>query len=415
MALRRLIGVVNMGAILNIRKAMASYRLGEQLSHSLERLLMENIARIHSKTRISGKSVAIATQVRRCTTICASLAELREGGYALTSPHSMKQKHIKYLVDRWVAHGQKAGTVENKLTHLRTLCEWIGKDNLVCTLGDYVDRDALGLKRSYVATVDKSWDGKGVAATDLIEAISREEPLVGVQLKLQAAFGLRVRESHEFKVYRAIKDLDTLRITDGTKGGRPREVPILMRMAVLEEAAQLCNPYTGSLMPVSMTARQWNRYYYLVMERFGITEAGRGVTSHGLRHQYLQEYFKRLTGEDAPIKGGAKPQEDLLRQALQGVVDVAGHSRRSKSGAYLSTHAAMKREYRRRVTPVEAESAIAEAEGNISRAADSLGVSRQALYRALSKIPPRSGLRAQSSTVTNANRGTFSRKNGASG
>ena len=185
-------------------------------------------------------------------------------------------------------------------------------------------------------------------------------------------------------MHRAIKDAETLHITDGTKGGRPREVPTLMRYAVLLEAARLCNPHTGSLIPVEMTVRQWNRHYYLVMERFGVTQSGRGVTSHGLRHQFLQEYYKQLSGEDAPIKGGGRPDEATYRNALQQVVEAAGHSRASKSGAYLSTHAAMSRTSRIRVTADQASAALELAGGNKSHAASSLGISRQALYRALS-------------------------------
>jgi integrase len=256
---------------------------------------------------------------------------------------------------------------------------------LVQTLGAYVDREAHGLKRSYVTEEDKSWEAHGVNATALIEEISQIEPHVAAQLKLQAAFGLRVRESFEFRVHRAIKDLHTLHISDGTKGGRPREVPILLQLSVLEEAAQLSNPITGSMVPMSKTMKQWRDHYYHVMDRFGITREGRSITSHGLRHGFLQEYYKRLTGVGAAVKGGEKPDAAVYQEAIQRVVEAAGHSRPSKSGAYLSTHAAMARKEQKKVSPEQAATAVAEAGGNKAHAAKALGVSRPALYRALAK------------------------------
>ncbi|CAM2158493.1 Fis family transcriptional regulator (plasmid) [Pararobbsia alpina] len=329
--------------------------------------------------------MSIKTQERRCSSICASFVELREDGFAVTSAQAIKQKHIRHLVSRWIAEGQSAGTIENKLTHMRTLCEWMRKDGVVLALDQYVDKDAHGLRRAYVARVDKSWDGNGVSAKDVISRISQVHPHVGVQLKLQAAFGLRVEESFMFKVHRAIKDLETLRITDGTKGGRPRDVPILLRLSVLEEAAQLANAFTGTTMPPDKTLAQWRNHYNDVMKKFGVTKRGIGVTSHGLRHQFLQEYYKQLSGEDAPIKGGDRPDEETYRSTLQQVVEAAGHSRASKSGAYLSTHAAMAAQQRIRVSPAAAQSVLDEEGGNVSRAAKKLGISRQALYRALAK------------------------------
>ncbi|MDR6207945.1 hypothetical protein QF025_006665 [Paraburkholderia graminis] len=79
-------------------------------------------------------------------------------------PWSLKHKHVAFLVSSWVAAGQTGGTIENKLTYLRALAQWMGKTNLVGSLDDYADREALRLKRSYVATEDKSWIAHGVDA-----------------------------------------------------------------------------------------------------------------------------------------------------------------------------------------------------------------------------------------------------------
>jgi integrase len=161
------------------------------------------------------------------------------------------------------------------------------KPNLVGTLADYADREPLRLVRSYVALEDKSWDGNGIDAVAKIEEIAITEPYVAIQLKPQAAFGLRVEESFLLRPAEAVRDDGLLSATRGTKGGRDRVVPIGFKLAVLKEAAQYANPYTGSMIPYGVTKLQWKNRYYNVLAKHGVTNSGIGVTSHGLRHQFL--------------------------------------------------------------------------------------------------------------------------------
>jgi integrase len=176
-----------------------------------------------------------------------------------------------------------------------------------------------------------------------------------------------------------------LRITRGTKGGRERDVPLDAKLAILEEAARLSNGFTGSTIPESYTLVQWVDRYKTVMKKHGVTKKGLGVTGHGLRHQYLQELYERVAGVAAPIKGsGTRPDASLHEEAMKRVVEAAGHSRVTKANAYLSTFALQEGMARRRPTDDEIRQALADAGGNKSHAANALGISRQALYRALS-------------------------------
>lgn len=75
---------------------------------------------------------------------------------------------------------------------------------------------------------------------------------------------------------------------------------------LLAEAAELAactNPERGSLIPATYTQVQWRRRFYTVLEKHAVTKRGDGVTAHGLRHQFLQQMYQRLTGEQAAIKG----------------------------------------------------------------------------------------------------------------
>ncbi|SFK03629.1 integrase domain-containing protein [Paraburkholderia megapolitana] len=376
-----------MAMVLNVRELVRGYGLPPALTDALLRIFDRHVQEIHSRTRLSVKSLSALTQERRTGALCKAFVELRRGGFEIQSPWSLKEKHVRWLVQHWVSLGQGGGTIENKLTYLRALASWIGKKDLVGTLADYVDRKEKGLVRSYVAIEDKSWIGHGITAAQKIEEIGQTCPYVAVQLKLQAAFGLRVLESFMLRPLEAARNPQTLGIDRGTKGGRPREVPIQERINVLEEAARLSNGVTGSTVPADRTLKQWRDWYYYVLEKHGVTKSGLGFTSHGLRHQWAHELYETVTGTPAPIKrSDLVPDAALHEEAQRRVAEAMGHSRITKANAYLST---LKIQQRLTRPPApsrdDVTQALDRASGNKTHAAAALGISRPALYRILAR------------------------------
>ena len=282
-----------MSAIFDARAALNKYRLPADLKALLIELLERNVSRTINAAKVGPRKLSIRTQVRRTMAIGKSFEELRQNGFALQSPYSLKHKHVEFLVNFWMRRKLTGGTIENKLTHLRAIADWTSKPDLVSTLADYVDRDEHNLVLSQVPPADESWEANGIDADMKIKEVAATDRNVAVQLKLQAQFGLRVEESFLLRPKEAIRDDGLLGVTGSTRRGRDRVVPISLRFAELEEAAALSNPYTGSTIPHGYTKQQWRDHYYHVLHKHGITQSGLGVTSHGGQRQAARPVYRQ--------------------------------------------------------------------------------------------------------------------------
>ena len=217
---------------------------------------------------------------------------------------------------------------------------------------------------------------------DKIAEIAQTCLHVAVQLKLQAAFGLRVKRVF-WSVRLRVRNVNELRITRGTRrsrAGRAARCQVSDSGRGSVAVKRLYRPDHSGI----VYARSVGRPLQDGHEKHGVTKKC-GSNGTGLRHQHLQELYERVAGVAAPIKGsGTRPDASLHEEAMKRVVEAAGHSRVTKANAYLSTFALQERMARRRPTDDEIRQALADAGGNKSHAANALGISRQALYRALS-------------------------------
>ena len=133
-----------------------------------------------------------------------------------------------------------------------------------------------------------------------------------------------------------------LRIERGTKGGRLRFVAI--RNDAQRTALELALPFalhpSSHLGHPGLSLKQSLKRFDNVMRKAGISRKQLGVTAHGLRHQFAQEFHVELTDVQAPVRGGdvcADPE--TLKAALLEIARQLGHSRPQITNVYLGSPA----------------------------------------------------------------------------
>jgi integrase len=163
---------------------------------------------------------------------------------------SLKGKHVEVLLERWQAEGLSAGTLKNRVAHLRWWAEKVGKAGVIPA-----DNARLAIpQRQFVTN-----DDKARRLDDRLERIS--DPYVRMSLSLQQAFGLRREESIKFQPHYADRGHCIVLKGSWAKGGRPRTVPITTaeQRTVLDHAHQLVG--AGSLIPAHKTYIQQRHTY----------------------------------------------------------------------------------------------------------------------------------------------------------
>ena len=273
----------------------------------------------------NNKDGSYRTQADRRRSLINMAKSLHQLGYKLESLRSMKQRHIIALVRHWQQQNDSAGSIKNRMSHLRWLMAKFNKANVV------PNNDQLGIaKRVYISNCDKS---RNLSESDLNTI---HDPLMRHSLKAQKLFGLRLEESLKIQPYVADAG-DSLYIKSSwAKGGRERRIPILTeaQRMWLEEAKQLVQYKSHSLIPADTTYKTYRKRFEQACSRAGVTHR------HGLRHLYAQNRYLEWTGWSSPLKGGltrknlSEAQKSIDRSARLQISAELGHSRIDIVGIY---------------------------------------------------------------------------------
>ncbi len=312
-------------------------------THRIPKRCKNEIKEVLKKNRDKGahkeKKVGSGTQEKRTTVILGFFSDLFFLGFMIQSIFNLKEKHLKAVFNFLEEQGQSPSTIQNKISIMRVFCGWIGKNGMVRDSTVYV-KDKSSVRRSMVVKEDKSWDGKGVDFLTKLAEIAKMDETVALVLELCFAFGLRVKEALMFRP-RVEHEGDFIWVRDGTKGGRPRVIPITndIQRNVLERAKAVSDKKSGFIGSRGKTFQQKRRRFYYVLETCGVTLREEQITAHGLRHQYMQDRFKKLLGIDAPVRGGnlGDVDQDDLHLTSQKLMEEAGHTRVSIGSSYYGS------------------------------------------------------------------------------
>ncbi len=230
---------------------------------------------------------SFATQANRHRALQLIAHELKEMGFKLPAARSFKPKHVQKLIARWQCAELTAGTLKNRMGHLRWLLAKVNKSSILPR-----DNASLGIE-------NRQGNGQNRAQTldmDKLEAIPSDR--VQASMKLMAAFGLRMEEALKFRPEMADKGDSITLSPSWTKGGRARVIPILTtrQRALLDEVKAMAGE--ESLIPPDKSYIQHRKAFEYQTLKAGFTNL------HGLRHKYAQARYKSLTGWACPMAGG---------------------------------------------------------------------------------------------------------------
>lgn len=332
-----------------LEKLLASMPLGTKHWRSVLGALVKMHNYRHAK---KDKGVSIQTMHDRRSFLFSFFTELNKETRFHIDPRQLGNRHIEEMVSRWLARGLATATIHNYLSNLRCFAEWINKPGMVRPPEVYVGSDSPHAHRHQVPTSDKSWTAKDVDIAALINQCAKHDAWVGLQLELCWRFALRPKEARHFRPHGAVVARDSatpadaaafpgveefVRIAHGTKGGRPRDVPIVSdEQRDLLARLQNLVPVGGYVGRPGHTAEQNRARFYYVVRRHGIARDALGVVAHGLRHQAANDRFEVLADQPSPVRGGDASSE-AAHEARTMVARMLGHARERAAAFYLGS------------------------------------------------------------------------------
>lgn len=282
------------------------------------------------------RSVSYETHRKRGTILLQFLRDLKTGGYLLQQLSNLKPKHILARVQAWKDQGLESGTIKTRMSAVRWLCEKIQKQGIVPS------NDELGIpKRIAVTNTSKAWP---VELRDPIFAeVLRLSPRLHLQMRLMESFGLRFEEAALLRPHES--DLEYhLHVVRGTKGRRPRVVPIEddAQRALLDEAkAQVGR--RDSMVPRYFTFDRWRGKAKAIARKLGMSKQN-NTHFHGLRHAWAHRTYEALSGMSPPCAAGADDRPVMMadarardQDARMRVSEGLGHGRIQVSSIYLGS------------------------------------------------------------------------------
>lgn len=299
------------------------------------------------------RPVSEVTSTRYAENLMLMIDELRTERAAIRNLSEFGKPHAVRLIAAWVRDGLSSGTIQNKISYMRRFLTFVGKENLIprgAKLKTWMTANGIQPpeSRSIVARTSKAWDQHDVDVFEILKKVAAECQLTAIQLEMQVAFGLRMKESISI-IPRADDRGNVLSVSRGTKGGLHRDVRFdddlgvaTWQRDVLERAKLMADQNKkGTLSLQGKSLEQSRDRFYYIVRKYGISRSGLGVTAHGLRHQFAARRYQEISGFGAPVTAHAPATNSVVAEAdLQARTELSrelGHFRPSITQAYTGS------------------------------------------------------------------------------
>ncbi len=225
---------------------------------------------------------------------------------------------------------------QNLLSSVNVVLESMRNDRLLRVLPAKLVGERRHVRDASPAGIDR----KRVNAA-AVALRKRDQAPVASVVELARDLGLRFREASLLDLQAALlqaRALGRINITEGTKGGRGREVdrwvPVSQQALQALDRAAAVQAASRNLVPTTMNYRQWRDHAYAiwrpVANQFGLSGF------HDLRAAYACDRYQQLTGYPAPVvtnhRQASKTADRSARSALS---QELGHGRIDIVASYL--------------------------------------------------------------------------------
>lgn len=230
------------------------------------------------------------------------------------------------LAERVAAGEMAASTAQNYMSAVNTVMSLAthGQWKSVSPTNCGIDQRS-SIRESAPGALDREAYARAVGA---VRAEVGERAAAVVELCRE--LGLRSKEASLIDARSALTEAlsrGAITISEGTKGGREREVPIASerQLEALSKAAE-AQFLSRSLIPSEMSWREWREGE--LRDAREVVQAYTGGGLHDLRAAYACERYESLTGYAAPVVAGERlADRELDREAREQIAEELGHGR----------------------------------------------------------------------------------------
>jgi len=296
--------------------------------------------RVGSKDK--GRACSEATMTARRKRLARAFDLLSAANRGVKTLADMKPKHLPLMVQTWESAGIAPRTQVQMFAVLKWFWRMHGITDGVRNIKAHVPEPERYVVHG-AAQIDRSVKGQGVDVFEVLRRLDALDPRAGAFARLAWATGLRRLECLRLHPHEDLVG-DELRISRGSKGGRPRIIPLKdagpERAAVALDAIKTLrelSPPGGHGGWPDLKLQQSYRRLGSLLERVGLTKAELGTTMHGLRHDFAIDLLEELSGVTAPVRGGLCVDYAKLREHMRRVSGLLGHNRPKVTNAYYGS------------------------------------------------------------------------------